>query len=199
MKCEDAKKLLEAYITGEIDEVALEALREHATICGDCRARMEEASRLEGALKSAYRTEPPVEVVMKRLRGRRRRWRAFWLGLIILGLLFCVLVAAFVALRLHQIWMARKELRMLLNASGSIRLGDNPERNAALAASASRQHIKDRLRKNAYLDPWGSPYRLFLKEGRMVAVSAGPDKHFNTNDDIILEGQLNEPPPRQNQ
>jgi len=199
MDCRDARKLLEAYIAGELDGAGLTALKEHAAECGVCRSRMEEAERLEGALEALYRARPPVEGVMRRLlRRRRRRWRTLWLVLFLLVLLVVVLVAGLVAMRMHPVIVARHEVKLLLEGWLKHTPGGSPQERAVAVARSAEWASQRRLRRNAYLDPWTTPYRILLLEGVVRAVSAGPDRKFSTPDDIIAEGRAGKSLPRPN-
>ena len=40
------------------------------------------------------------------------------------------------------------------------------------------------------LDPWGTPIQIFVADTTITVVSAGPDKSFETNDDILCRRYL---------
>ncbi|RKY17548.1 MAG: hypothetical protein DRP63_03535 [Planctomycetota bacterium] len=192
MRCDEAQKLLAAFITGELRDEALSALREHASHCEECRARFEEAQALESALKRAYALQvPPTEPVMRRVMRlqRRRRWHRLLFVAFVLVLLVVALVAGIVVLRAYPLALAQKEVRLLVDGAARLMSQGEPQQCAAIVARSSPAASKKRLRRNAYLDPWGTPYRLYYAGGRWRAVSAGPDRKFGTPDDITAEGR----------
>jgi len=192
MRCDEAQKLLAAFIAGELRDEALSALREHASHCEECRARFEEAQALETALKRAYALpSPPTEPVMRRVMRlqRRRRWHRLLFVTFVFVLLVVALVAGIVVLRAYPLALAQKEVRLLVDGAVRLMPRGEPQHCAAIVARSSPNASQKRLRRNAYLDPWGTPYRLYYADGRWRAVSAGPDRKFGTPDDITAEGR----------
>jgi len=190
MRCDEAQKLLAAFITGELGGEALSALREHASRCKECKARFEEAQALETALKRVYAPPaPPTEPVMRRVvrLQRRRRWHRLIFVTFVLVLLVVALVAGIVLLRAYPLAVAQREVRLLVEGAARLKPQGEPQQCAAIVARASHWAPQKRLHRNAYLDPWGTPYRLYVAGGRCCAVSAGPDRRFGTPDDITAK------------
>ena len=44
------------------------------------------------------------------------------------------------------------------------------------------------------LDPWGTPYQIKIKSNSVLWCSAGPDRHFATQDDIFFRIPMNNTP-----
>jgi len=190
MRCDEAQKLLAAFITGELSGEALAALQEHTSHCKECKARFEEAQALETALKRAYAPPaPPMEPVMRRLLRlqRRRRWHRLIFVAFVLVLLVVALVAGIVLLRAYPLALAQREVRLLTNGAARLKPQGKPQQCAAIVARSSHWASQKRLRHNAYLDPWGTPYRLRNVGGRWRATSAGPDRKFGTPDDVTAK------------
>lgn len=68
-------------------------------------------------------------------------------------------------------------------------------RTGALPARLDELGAEDPITKEPYLDdapddPWGTPYRYVVRDarrGRFEVRSAGPDRAFATDDDVVLE------------
>ncbi len=43
------------------------------------------------------------------------------------------------------------------------------------------------IKSSALTDEWGTEYKFELKGNKVIITSAGPDKKFNTKDDIVIE------------
>lgn len=65
--CEDALKLLAAYLDGELDSVSGEALDRHLSICRSCYSRTEFERQLKARFQGLRAESPP-----SRLRDRVR-------------------------------------------------------------------------------------------------------------------------------
>lgn len=43
------------------------------------------------------------------------------------------------------------------------------------------------IKSSALTDEWGTEYKFEVKGNKVIITSAGPDKKFNTKDDIVIE------------
>lgn len=69
-------------------------------------------------------------------------------------------------------------------------IDDTP--NFADLAVFIRRNINNSDGTDPSIDPWGTPYRHETKDRRIYLLSAGPDKQWNTEDDLEKSIQLGE-------
>jgi hypothetical protein len=62
--------------------------------------------------------------------------------------------------------------------------GELPTRRGEFDAWMDRRYPQEESR----LDAWGTRYRLEVFSSRYQVVSAGPDRSFRTDDDLVREG-----------
>jgi len=53
-----------------------------------------------------------------------------------------------------------------------------------------RKYVATRSKGDASLDPWGIPYKIFIKQNKIQIFSAGSDGKFHTEDDLSHSGLL---------
>jgi len=58
MSCEEIKKLLDEYITGELDKATEEIVKEHLAVCADCKREYEDLKRCKSELVNLAEDTP---------------------------------------------------------------------------------------------------------------------------------------------
>jgi hypothetical protein len=83
-------------------------------------------------------------------------------------------------------WMTNQELKQIVDDLETHRAtrGSLP-----LARGEFDRWLRDRYRDDRYWqDAWGTPYQLRAQGNRFQVISAGSDREFGTDDDLIAEG-----------
>jgi anti-sigma factor RsiW len=62
MKCEDARRLLESYLDGELDHGGIDGIESHLSGCAQCRAELAGLERLRAGLRALPRLHAPAEL-----------------------------------------------------------------------------------------------------------------------------------------
>jgi hypothetical protein len=62
--------------------------------------------------------------------------------------------------------------------------GDYPSTKDGLEVLLAEEDLRKIIGNTNLLDPWGTPFRYRIIDGRSHIDSAGPDKKFDTSDDI---------------
>ncbi|HDS30866.1 MAG TPA: hypothetical protein ENN67_07490 [Firmicutes bacterium] len=88
MNCDKCKKLLQAFIDGDLDGAPDREIREHLEKCPDCRAEHDRMAKMRGFLAQLKEVEVPegdkelfINALMDRIeaeRGKKYRKRADW-------------------------------------------------------------------------------------------------------------------------
>jgi hypothetical protein len=62
--------------------------------------------------------------------------------------------------------------------------GAYPPESNALTFIVGDQNCRKLLKSTNLLDPWGTPYRVRIRDGHAYVDSAGKDRKFDSSDDI---------------
>lgn len=84
-------------------------------------------------------------------------------------------------------WSTRGEMRQI---SRDLEALSEIPRRFPLDQEAFREWMEREYEGDARTDPWGAAYELRLSSSTFTIVSPGPDRQFNTNDDVVAEGEL---------
>jgi hypothetical protein len=87
----------------------------------------------------------------------------------------------------HTIWLFQ-EIKIASQIYGDEHGGQYPANEEQLIGALSRKGydyiIKDNIRQGVLVDDWGTPFEITFKGIDVVLHSAGPDRKFNTKDDL---------------
>jgi Type II secretion system (T2SS), protein G len=86
----------------------------------------------------------------------------------------------------ERIYPIRQQCRDFLDAVSLYKAnyGAYPEEKNALTILINDSDCRMLLKKTNLDDPWGTPFRFRIIDGHPVVDSAGPDRKFDTPDDI---------------
>lgn len=84
-------------------------------------------------------------------------------------------------------WSTRGEMRQIVRDLEA--LSEIPRR-FPLDQEEFHDWMEREYEGDATTDPWGATYDLRLSSGTFSIVSPGPDGAFNTEDDVVSEGEL---------
>jgi general secretion pathway protein G len=113
----------------------------------------------------------------RRLSRRRARSRGYNLIEILIAVSIVALLSSMVGFASINISMKAKDQTAGADAR-TIRTGECPRRSMLVDDG-----ILDEASHTS--DPWKTPYRIICKEERISVSSAGPDRKFDSQDDIV--------------
>jgi hypothetical protein len=185
-KCEDTQIELEAYLSGEIDELRKNEIRNHLQNCQNCSQALERLTKLSGVLDSWQVSEPPP-LMYKKLKTRLKAQKFLGAGTfrnpVVRKVVFKLTeVAAIVAITLSMSHFLGKPASKLRDESASLNFYLKEHRDvaaqfASFEPSAPAARVDVPRNDILYYEFMDEPYE-FARPGIIVR---GPSSKHQTN------------------